>query len=291
MLDDFAKYGYVRRPTLDIVTLPIGPDIAEQIGLPADYGILIERVLPGGAAEKAGLQGGTQRAYQGNMPVMLGGDLIIAMDGQEITSPQDLSAAMNSHRAGDDGHAHGLPWTQARWTSRSRWATRRDQQGRGGQTDTSRAAKLSPDRCLIGRDEIDTATRDAVLAAKHARNRLGISDVLLLQDPCRQRLCSIVVDHRHCLLQNDHAVVDGLVDKVHRATGDLRPIFERLMLRIEPRKRRQQRRMHIQNAIRKRLYKRRRDNAHIARQADEIDLVLMQPRDHLRIMLVALASG
>jgi S1-C subfamily serine protease len=32
---------------------------------------------------------------------MLGGDLIVAMDGQEITSPQDLSAVMNSHRAGD----------------------------------------------------------------------------------------------------------------------------------------------------------------------------------------------
>jgi S1-C subfamily serine protease len=102
VLDDFAKYGRVRRPTLDIVTLPIGPDVAEQIGLPADYGILIERVLPGGAADKAGLKGGTQRAYQGNEPVMLGGDLIIAMDGQEIASPQDLSAAMNSHRSGDE---------------------------------------------------------------------------------------------------------------------------------------------------------------------------------------------
>ncbi len=101
VLDDFAKYGYVRRPSLDVVTLPIGPDIAEQIGLPADYGILIERVLPGGAAEKAGLHGGTQRAYQGNVPVMLGGDLIVGMDGQDITSPQDLAAAMNAHRAGD----------------------------------------------------------------------------------------------------------------------------------------------------------------------------------------------
>jgi S1-C subfamily serine protease len=101
VLDDFAKYGYVRRPSLDIVTLPIGPDIAEQIGLPADYGILIDRVIPGGAADKAGLRGGTQQAYQGNTPVMLGGDLIVGMDGQEITSPQDLSAVMTSHRAGD----------------------------------------------------------------------------------------------------------------------------------------------------------------------------------------------
>jgi S1-C subfamily serine protease len=102
VLDDFAKYGRVRRPSLDIVTLPIGPDIAEQIGLPADYGILIERVLPGGAAERAGLKGGSQRAYQGNTPVMLGGDLIVGLDGQEITTPQDLSGAMNAHRAGDE---------------------------------------------------------------------------------------------------------------------------------------------------------------------------------------------
>jgi S1-C subfamily serine protease len=101
VIADFQKYGRARRPSLDIVTLPIGPDIAEQIGLPADYGILIERVLPGGAAEKAGLRGGTQQALMGNQPVMLGGDLIVAVDGQEVTTPQDLSNAMNAHHSGD----------------------------------------------------------------------------------------------------------------------------------------------------------------------------------------------
>jgi S1-C subfamily serine protease len=101
VLDDFAKYGHSRRPSLDIVTLPISPDIAEQIGLPADYGILIQRVLPGGAADRAGLHGGNQRMFKGNMPVMLGGDLIVALDGQEVATAQDLSAVMNAHRAGD----------------------------------------------------------------------------------------------------------------------------------------------------------------------------------------------
>ena len=102
VIADFAKYGRIRRPSLDIATLPIGPDIAEQIGLAADYGVLIQRVLPGGAADKAGLHGGTQRAgYLGNMPVMTGGDLIIAMDGQAITNTQDLAAAMDPHHAGD----------------------------------------------------------------------------------------------------------------------------------------------------------------------------------------------
>ena len=101
VLDDFAKYGRVRRPTLDIVTRQIGSDIAEQIGLPAENGILIERVLPGGAAEKAGLHGGTQRAYLGNIPVILGGDLIVKFDGQDIATGQDLATAMNARRAGD----------------------------------------------------------------------------------------------------------------------------------------------------------------------------------------------
>jgi len=101
VLDDFARYGRVRRPSLDIVTLPIGPDLAEQIGLPADYGILVERVLPGGAAERAGLRGGTQRAYLGNYPVMLGGDLIVGIDGQDVAVAQDLSNALNTHHAGD----------------------------------------------------------------------------------------------------------------------------------------------------------------------------------------------
>jgi S1-C subfamily serine protease len=133
ILDDYAKYGYIRRPTLDIVTLPIGPDEAEQIGLPADYGILIERVLPGGAAEKAGLHGGTQKAYKGNMPVMLGGDLIIAMDGEEITSPQDLSAAMNAHRAGDTVTVT-IFRGRKRMDIKVTLGDARDLQGRGGQT-------------------------------------------------------------------------------------------------------------------------------------------------------------
>jgi S1-C subfamily serine protease len=101
VLDDFSKYGHVRRPSLAIMPLEIGPDLADQIGLPADYGVLIQKVLPGGAAERAGLKGGTQRAALGNTPVMLGGDFIVAIDGDEITSAQDISSVMNSHKTGD----------------------------------------------------------------------------------------------------------------------------------------------------------------------------------------------
>ena len=101
VLADLLKYGRVKRPSLGIVSFAIGPDLASQMGLAADSGVLIQRVLPGGAAEQAGLHGGNQQAYVGNTPIMMGGDLIIAIDGQEVTDPQDINAIMEKHQAGD----------------------------------------------------------------------------------------------------------------------------------------------------------------------------------------------
>ena len=71
------------------------------MGLAADSGVLIQRVVPGGAAERAGLRGGSEQAYVGNTPIVLGGDLIVAIDGHEITDPEDISAIMDKHQAGD----------------------------------------------------------------------------------------------------------------------------------------------------------------------------------------------
>jgi S1-C subfamily serine protease len=71
------------------------------MGLPADYGVLIVRTIPGGAAEQAGLRGGNERAYLGNAPIMIGGDLIVAINSDPIGEQQDLANVMNKHRAGD----------------------------------------------------------------------------------------------------------------------------------------------------------------------------------------------
>jgi S1-C subfamily serine protease len=101
VLADLTRYGRVKRPSLGIVSYEIGPDLAEQMGLAVDSGILVEQVIPGGAAEKAGLRGGTEQAYVGNTPILLGGDLIVAIDGQRVTNPQEINAVMEKHQAGD----------------------------------------------------------------------------------------------------------------------------------------------------------------------------------------------
>ncbi len=101
VLNDLITLGSVKRPSLGIVSLPIGPELAQEIGLPADYGILIVRVVQGGAADRAGLKGGSERAYLGATPIMIGGDLIVAIDNDPIGDQQDLANAMNKHRAGD----------------------------------------------------------------------------------------------------------------------------------------------------------------------------------------------
>ena len=101
VLADLTRYGRVKRPSLGIVSYAIGPDLASQMGLAADEGVLIQKVVPGGAAERAGLHGGNQQAYVGNTPIMLGGDLIVAIDGQQVTDPQEINALMDKHQAGD----------------------------------------------------------------------------------------------------------------------------------------------------------------------------------------------
>jgi S1-C subfamily serine protease len=100
-INDLITIGHVRRPSLGIRTIPVGPEMAQELGLPADYGVLIIQATPGGAADRAGLRGGNQRAYIGNVPVVLGGDLIIAIDGDEVADQQDLVAVLNKHKASD----------------------------------------------------------------------------------------------------------------------------------------------------------------------------------------------
>jgi S1-C subfamily serine protease len=100
-LADLARYGRVKRPSLGIVSYAVGPDLATQMGLAVDSGVLVQKVISGGAAERAGLHGGNQQAYVGNTPILLGGDLIVAIDGQKVDDPQQINTVIEKHQAGD----------------------------------------------------------------------------------------------------------------------------------------------------------------------------------------------
>jgi S1-C subfamily serine protease len=101
VVNDLVTLGRVRRPALGVRTIPIDSEIAEELGLAADYGLLIVQAVSGGSADRAGLRGGTERAYLGNTPIMIGGDLVVAIDGEKVESQQILAQIMNKHRADD----------------------------------------------------------------------------------------------------------------------------------------------------------------------------------------------
>jgi S1-C subfamily serine protease len=101
VLSDLTRYGRIKRPSLGIESYAIGPDLASQIGLAVDSGVLVQRVIPGGAAERGGMRGGNQQAYVGNQPIVLGGDFIVAIDGHEVTDPDEITALMEKHQPGD----------------------------------------------------------------------------------------------------------------------------------------------------------------------------------------------
>src|ERR1039458_647438 len=101
VVNDLVTLGRVRRPALGVRTIPIDPEIANELGLAADNGLLIVQAVPGGSADRAGLRGGSERAYLGNIPIMIGGDLVVAVEGEKIESQQTLAQIMNKHRAGD----------------------------------------------------------------------------------------------------------------------------------------------------------------------------------------------
>jgi len=101
VVNDLVTLGRVRRPALGVRTIPIDPEIADELRLSADYGLLIVQVVTGSSADRAGLRGGNERAQLGNTIIMIGGDLIVAINGEKVESQQTLAQIMNRHRAGD----------------------------------------------------------------------------------------------------------------------------------------------------------------------------------------------
>jgi S1-C subfamily serine protease len=101
MLDEFQARGHIARPTLGITTVYVSGDLAEMLNLPSQGGLLIQNVERGSAAEEAGLRGSARMVIVGPYRLGIGGDLIVAIDGQPVDGTDSLQRAMNRKRAGD----------------------------------------------------------------------------------------------------------------------------------------------------------------------------------------------
>ena len=74
--------------------------VRESLNLP-EQGVAVTEVQPGSPAEQAGLQGGEFTVDVEGQPVPVGGDVILAVNGQEVTAPQELQQIISSQSAGD----------------------------------------------------------------------------------------------------------------------------------------------------------------------------------------------
>ena len=90
--------GEVERAFLGVTTAEVDSQLAEDLNLPSDQGALVQEVTPDGPAEKAGLRPGRTETADG---LRAGGDLIVGVDGTEVTDPDVVAAAIADNQPGD----------------------------------------------------------------------------------------------------------------------------------------------------------------------------------------------
>ena len=93
--------GRVRHASMGVEARELTPGFADALGLPVEQGLLIESVVPGSPAERAGLHGGNRMVIVGMMRILIGGDVLVAINGQKVGSQLDMAVALDRTRPGD----------------------------------------------------------------------------------------------------------------------------------------------------------------------------------------------
>nr|AAF44048.1 HtrU [Shuttle vector pI3] len=91
-------------PRIGIVSVnlqALTPSAREALGLP-EQGVLVQSVEPGTPAAAAGLRGGPRSQRFPDGDIRLGGDIITAVDGQEVSTVQDLQGVLLGKQSGDE---------------------------------------------------------------------------------------------------------------------------------------------------------------------------------------------
>ncbi|HEY4778339.1 MAG TPA: trypsin-like peptidase domain-containing protein [Solirubrobacterales bacterium] len=91
-----AEYAYI-----GVSSQALYPQLAEKLGLDTTFGGLLAEVVPGGPAEKAGLQGGDKKLRFQAGEYSIGGDVILQVDGHDVVTPNDLARLIASKKPGE----------------------------------------------------------------------------------------------------------------------------------------------------------------------------------------------
>ena len=90
-----------RGPTLGVQGVTVTPAIAAAMSLPTNAkGVLVEQVVSGSPAAQAGLRGSTTPLDSSGSGLYVGGDIIVAMDGQPTTTVEELRALLQKAQPG-----------------------------------------------------------------------------------------------------------------------------------------------------------------------------------------------
>lgn len=101
IVPDLVSLGYVRRPWFGVQGRALTPGLASALSLPVQEGLLIERVEEGSSSHLAGLRGGRRRVLLGNFFLIIGGDILVSLDGRPVRSHDDLVRLLADKRPGD----------------------------------------------------------------------------------------------------------------------------------------------------------------------------------------------
>jgi S1-C subfamily serine protease len=93
--------GKVDRAFLGVTLQDVQPEVAQVLRLPAKQGVLVASVKPGSPAAKAGIVGGTTQVVVAGESYQLGGDMIVAVGGKNVTSVDELRDMIAAHKPGD----------------------------------------------------------------------------------------------------------------------------------------------------------------------------------------------
>ncbi|OLE73889.1 MAG: hypothetical protein AUG12_03350 [Acidobacteria bacterium 13_1_20CM_2_57_8] len=100
---DLITIGYVRHPWLGVRSLALEdfPGLSRALRLDTDRGLMIVTVLPNSPAAQGGIRGATQEIIVGNYRVPAGGDVLLALQGKELRSRDDLPTEVDRYKPGD----------------------------------------------------------------------------------------------------------------------------------------------------------------------------------------------